>query len=870
MITVPAINQTFLYKYLRAFILIIIPFISFAQADTANYITLQASHKYDRKDSYKKKWGEHYRKEWATPVQFRKVMLDTLNGGLKPYEAGGGRQSKSLRLRDKEGREYVLRSVDKSFGKALPEIYQGTFLEDIINDQVSIGHPYAALTIPILAEAAGIYHTNPVIVFIPKQAALDSFNNDFGDQLYLFEQRPDENWETAPNFGNSKNIVGTEKLFTELSEDNDHSVDQLAYVRARLFDFFIGDWGRHEDQWRWASFSQKDASGKKGDEKIYKPVPRDRDQAYTKFDGKWLKTTLSIADLDHLQSFDKTIPDINTFNFAARNLDRRLATQPTLQQWMEIAKDMQRSLTDAVIETAIKQMPPEIFNISGNELIANLKSRRKFLSEYAATYYKFLARNVDVVGSDKKELFRVQRINDNETIVKVYKLKVIGDSTDKLIYERKFYTPETEEIRLYGMGDDDVFLLDGKTNEGILVRVVGGMGNDVVEDRSFVSGNNRLTQVYDTDKKGFQTSGETRLHITDDSVKNSYEYRSFDYDKKGFGIKPGFFSITFGWGATLHDWKKEPAGKEHRMKIKYSINRQAVYIDHRTTFYQLLGKWNAYVGAGAGIPHVVNFFGIGNETSFSKFNRRFFRLRSHEYYGKLGLNRFFGNSQIEVDGFFQSIKIIPDSTRIISRFIHTGNGFADLSRKYFIGAGLTYKYQNTDHAIIPSKGFRLMTAASYTYNLKTPANSFTRLSSDVSVYIPIVKFISLAIRAGGAANVGDAEFYQLNILGSHDNLRGYRKYRFYGKQMFYNNNEIRMMFDARTKIFNGKYGFVTFFDNGRVWYPGENPTATGSGTWHSAYGAGAFVSLFNKIILSGTMGISKEDKVLSMYIGFYF
>ncbi|HET6766188.1 MAG TPA: ShlB/FhaC/HecB family hemolysin secretion/activation protein, partial [Chitinophagaceae bacterium] len=147
----------------------------------------------------------------------------------------------------------------------------------------------------------------------------------------------------------------------------------------------------------------------------------------------------------------------------------------------------------------------------------------------------------------------------------------------------------------------------------------------------------------------------------------------------------------------------------------------------------------------------------------------------------------------------------------------------------------------------------------------TPDNSFTRLSSDASVYIPVLKNVSFAIRAGGAANIGDAEFYQLNILGSHDNLRGYRKYRFYGKQSFYNDNELRFIFNARNKIFNGKYGLVTFVDNGRVWQPGEN-----SNTWHMGYGFGGFVSLFNKVILSGSYGISKEDKVTSFYIGFYF
>ncbi|HEX6845416.1 MAG TPA: BamA/TamA family outer membrane protein [Chitinophagaceae bacterium] len=857
--TVPAINRINLFKFLWAFSFLLLPIVIFAQNDTSQYIITEASKKYERHSSYQRKWGEHYRKEWSTPVKFKIVKLDTLAGGLTPYQKGGGRQSQTLRLRDKNGREYVLRSIDKSFGKALPEIYQGTFIESIINDQVTIGHPYAAVTIPPMAEAAGIYHTNPKIIFIPEQPALDSFNKDFANQLYLFEQRPDENWETAPNFGNSKNIVGTEKMFGELLEDNDHSVDQLAYVRARLFDFMIGDWGRHEDQWRWASF-------KKGDEKLYRPVPRDRDQAYTKFDGKWLKTALSMAGLDHLQSFDKTIPDITTYGFPARNLDRRVANEPSLESWTDIAKDIQQSITDDVIKQAIKQLPPEVYRISGPELIEKLKSRRNHLLEYATMYYKFLAKNVDIVGSNKKELFKINRINDNETIVRVYKLKASGDSTNNLIYERKFYTSETEEIRLYGMNDEDVFDLEGNVENGILVRIIGGYGNDVLVDRSTVAGNKKLTQVYDTEKSGFQTSSETRLHIDNDSSINAYEYKSFEYDKKGLITSPGFFSLTIGYGTTKNQWRKEPTGVEHYIKFKYSINRAAFYTDYRSTFYQLLGKWNVFAGAGAGIPSVVNFFGVGNESKLGTYDRRYFRLRSHDYYGRLGINRHFGPVHfLEAGPFYKTVVIKPDSDRYINTFIHEPENNFDLARRHFIGADILYKYQNTDHPILPSKGFRFLGSAAYTHNLNNSDHSFANFSGDAAVYMPLVKFISLAVRAGGAANIGEAEFYQLNQLGSHDNLRGYRKYRFYGKQSFYNNNELRFMFDAKTKVFNGKYGFVTFYDNGRVWQPGEN-----SNTWHSAYGAGAFISLFNKIILSGSYGISKEDNVISVYFGFYF
>ncbi len=181
-------------------------------AADSQYKIVVAGKQYATSERHQRRWGKHYRQEWNTPVKVKVAMLDTLAGGLTPYEQGGGRQSLTLRLKDARGKEYVLRSIDKSFGKALPEVVQGTFIETIANDQASIGHPYAALTISPMMEAAGIYHTNPEIVFIPRQPRLGGFNVTFGDKLYLFEQRPDGNWEEAPNFGYSKKIIGTEKL----------------------------------------------------------------------------------------------------------------------------------------------------------------------------------------------------------------------------------------------------------------------------------------------------------------------------------------------------------------------------------------------------------------------------------------------------------------------------------------------------------------------------------------------------------------------------------------------------------------------------------------------------------------------------------
>ena len=44
-----------------------------------------------------------------------------------------------------------------------------------------------------------------------------------------------------------------------LEEDLDHRVDARGFLRARLMDVFLGDYDRHEGQWRWARYD--DANG---------------------------------------------------------------------------------------------------------------------------------------------------------------------------------------------------------------------------------------------------------------------------------------------------------------------------------------------------------------------------------------------------------------------------------------------------------------------------------------------------------------------------------------------------------------------------------------------------------------------------------
>lgn len=761
-------------------------------------ITVVAGKQYNTSKAHQRRWGKHYREEWATPVSFKMVILDTLAGGLTPYAEGGGRQSRSLRLKDANGREYVLRSIDKTYSKALPEIARGTFIEHIANDQVSIAHPFSALTIAPMAEAAKILHTDPQIFFLPKQPGLAQYNDAYGDQLYLFEQRPDENWETAANLGNSPNIISTEKLLERLLKNNDNQVDQVLYVRSRLFDFFIGDWGRHEDQWRWASHAS-------GGNTLYKPIPRDRDQAYTKFDGSLLGIIKNIAG-DHLQSFNDRISNINTFNFPARNLDRRMANEVTLGQWITQAKELKEVLTDTLIASAIKQLPPETFPISGPEIISKLRSRRDHLEEYAAKYYHFIAREVDIPASVGNELIEVNSLGDTAVSVVLYAEK-------KPFYSRIFYTNETKEIRIYGLGGEDRYLVSGKLPRSLRVRLIK------------------------------------------DSSANAYRYDGFTYNKKG--LKPlAFYSnddhiyLGLEYGLTRYGWRKAPFASQQKINAKYSITEKGLSFTYEGRFVEAVGKWDLDLYGNFDQVRWYNYYGLGNESVNLKTARVLNRLRTKELIGKLGLSRKIGNyNKLGVSGFFQSVQIRNNSA-FDQNLLPTTDSL--LSTKQFAGAQLDYSFLVVNDSLLPTKGFGLSTAISYTGNIHNK-NNFMRYTAHVQAYLPFTKTLGIAIRGGGATLAGTPEFYQYNTIGGGQTVRGFHRPRFYGKTTVYDQNELRWIKDVKSYLYSGKFGLLAFYDLGRVWMPGES-----SNTWHSAYGGGIILSPFNKISVSVGYGISTD------------
>jgi hypothetical protein len=814
-----------------------------------------AGKEYKRSSYHNFFWGDHYRKEWTTAVRVNNFYLDTAKGGLTPTETGGGRQTKTLRVKNKNGKEYVLRSVNKNFGQALPDEARGTFMSNIARDQASIGHPFAAIVILPLAEAIGIYHTTPVIVFVPEQPALGDYNKEYGNQLYLFEERPDENQEDAPNFGNSVNLIGSEKLFEHIWKDNDNHVDQTAFVRARLFDMVIGDWGRHPDNWRWAKFEI-------GKSNIYRPVPRDRDQAFTKIDG--LYPSLAGSFYKPLQGFDRTIKDVPGWNKHAIPVDRYFLTDLTKEEWIKQAQIIQQALTDTLISSSVRLMPAEMFAISGNNIIEKIKSRRDHLQEYAAAYYKHLSERFDLAGTQDRELFTIDRINRHETRIEIFKITKEGEVKKEPFYSRILNNNETREVRIYSLETSDKILVKGtREKTPMKIRIIDPEGTDSISFEKDHSENEVV--VHRGKKYEYDTAHKEKLEITLRPFISSSRYEVFDrnplklFPRTGLKVLASFTYIP-------QPWRKDEYENSQHLCFNYGVLRNAFNFGYIGRWGRLFGTWDFVIKARMDAPAVENYFGTGNDTKFTNKTTNYYRTYSERIYAGIGIERNIKKvHHFEFSLIGQSIKVHRRGKNYIND-AQTAIDPSVFDRKNFAGIEGGYTFLKVDNQVFPFAGVGVSIGAGYVRNIDDN-RSFAKALLSSTVFIPFSKQFSLAVRAGGGTLSGTADYYNLNSLGGGGSgeMRGYDRERFYGKHSFYLNNDLRWVFDTKNFLYNGKAGLLAFYDMGRVWMPGEV-----SKTMHGSYGFGAIFIPYNRFALSVTYGISSEATHLNFKTGFYF
>lgn len=166
-----------------------------------------------------------------------------------------------------------------------------------------------------------------------------------------------------------------------------------------------------------------------------------------------------------MQHFDYTIKDVPALNWEMRHIDRFFTNALTLDDWLHAAKYLQQSLTDNIIAQSVRQLPAPVYEVSGKELIEKLKSRRDKLHEYAKDYYRFLATEVVIPGSNDREYFDVKRLDSGKTEVAVYRISDKGETEAAPYYRRTFLPGETKEIRIFGKDGHDEYNVKEGSNK---------------------------------------------------------------------------------------------------------------------------------------------------------------------------------------------------------------------------------------------------------------------------------------------------------------------------------------------------------------------------------------------------------------------
>jgi hypothetical protein len=820
-------------------------------------ITVPASKKFPLISGLKRYFlGQNYRAEWSTPVNMKVFHITREKGGFTIKGLGGGKQTKSLHLVDKNGKQYVLRAIEKNPTKAIPEQFRGTLAADIVTEFNSGSHPYAALTIPPMGKSLDVVTPHPELFFVPDDPALGFYRPLFSNTVCLLEER-------NPSIDGS-DTKSTAKVFNKLIEENDHRADQFAVLRARLLDILTGDFDRHFDQWKWATNDT-------GKGQLYYPIPRDRDQVFFYSDGKLLKI-ISKNVLPYLRGFHHTISKVDWLGFSAKDFDRLFLTDLDGDEWRKTIREFQQSLSDTEIRSAVRKLPPEIYAINGETIVSKLISRRGSMEQVGMQYYKFISRNVNVVGSNEKEFFQVTP-TEGGIQVRVYARENRND-TSFIMYNRVFKFADTYEIRLYGLNGDDLFYIDDKADSKIKIRIIGGRGNDTFD----IHGNVRNI-VYDMNLEGnfIKHTSRTKNRLSKDPPVNSYNILGFKYNKTHFPqIEFGFnsddgFVAGLGFTRITHGFRNEPYATSQKFSALYSLNK-ATRINYLGEFNHIVRDFDLLLIGEWRLPGLNNFFGMGNTTvknpalDYDFYRTRFRAMELQTLMRK----RYFEKLHIMLGPYFYqySAKYKDNENRILGKFAQYNLDSADIfSTKNYLGAKFAVRIDNRNNDIFPTRGVFWVSEVISTAGITSGSDNYSRATTDMTIFASLndpARVVAVVGLGAGRILTKNFEYFQSLALGAGtNNLHGFRKNRYLGRSTAYGSFELRVkVMDINSYTLRGPLGLTGFYDIGRVWLKGQE-----SRRWHGAYGGGFYMTPFNLFYISAMVGFSPKEKLINFTLG---
>ncbi len=817
--------------------------------------TVVAGEHYSAGSVHRFLFGNDYRKLWTTPIQIAELDCTQYGGGLTATRRVGGQQTRGLAFQSADGRSFTFRGLDKDPSDILPPDYQGTIVDRILQDQIASSLPGGTVAVPPILEAAGVLHAEPFLVVLPDDPALGEYREMFGGLLGTFEEYPVANEERSPGTHGATEIINGEEMWKRMDASAETRPDSRALLKARLIDILIGDWDRHRGQWRWAKLPN--------DEK-WQPIPEDRDQAFVRFEGVVINA--GQIRLPQFVSFEEDYPGIEGLTWNGRDVDRRILVDLEKPVWDEVSAELKAKITDDVIADAIGRLPDEYEALEGGYLQTALRKRRDALPEVADKFYRFLAHDVDIHGTDRDDVVSIASTSDGNVHVSLEPMPGPGSHTFKY-YSRTFHPDETDEIRIYLGGGDDKIVADGES-EKIVVRIIPEEGDDSLA----LSGQADL-RISDADGIEVPRVGKS-VHVDARPYTAPVREKAEWIPPRDWGRRNIFypwisansdigFLFVLAWQSEGYGFRQDPYADRHLVRIGYATKAGGFGGDYRGEFRRENSRsYSGLYVRGSGLDF-LHFYGFGNETEVTE-DEDFYKVKQSLYkiepsYTMPVAGDVMGTIRANVT--YAKTKL--DGNHLINQVQPYG---AEDFLQYGAGVGLSYDTRDSD--IAPMRGAHVTVDGTVFPQLSDVVSTFGEVHGEAAYYQPIgiLTTPTLALRAGGKKIWREFPYHEAAYVGGSRSVRGFPQQRFAGDASSYGSAELRIPVSRIYLFVPGNLGIFGLYDIGRVYLDDES-----SDTWHSSYGGGLWATFINTAnTASLAIAASEEDTRLYLIAGFAF
>lgn len=787
--------------------------------------------------------GDFYSAAFALKLPYEVLDLATEQGGLTLHRVGGSGQTNSLRARDASGGDWAIRSTTKDSTRMLPRpFHRVDALSRLLAHGYTANHPEAALAVAPLAQAAGLLHPVPRLMFLPRQERLGAWGDFISDEVVLLEQRPNEpdEGELPAHLGGAARFRDFDELLERLhGKPWKHHLDQEAMLRARLLDVLIGDWDRHKGQWRFAGYEEP------GGGLRYLPVPIDRDQAFSSWDGAGLAVArLMVAQARSLQPYDADVGPLDWLLHNARDVDAALLNRLTREQWLETAAGLQAALTDDVIDAAFRSTwHAQTYALDGARIAEALKARRDQLPALASAFYARVAASVDVTGSEKDDRFELAYEGAGRL-----RVTVRARDQEAPFFERVFEPRETSELSLYALGGDDVLTVRGAPHDAVVVRFVGGPGDDAVTAERALEA--PALHVYDSEHGArIDPAVTARDERSSDAALNQYDPAEnhapdFGTFTPGLLVNPDNGLYLGGvYSHVVPGWKQSPFAQRHDLGSYFATATLGAVFSYRGLFPRSAKGLDQQLDLQLASPsHTRNFFGFTNTRLPDAATPDWFRVRQGRVDTRWGLTHTFAAERSRAGVQLLGQAIVTEATH--GRFVTVSPdvGPDALGPRYFAGARVFVETNTFDSLTLPRRGLALHASAEGRADVVKGGDFSITYRAGGAAAIPIdraQRFVLLT-RVLAEGIVGAYPFYFAPTLGELQ-LRAYRQEQLAGTFVFAHTSDLRVDVVRFESVLPGTLGINLAVDHGRAFGPRL------SNAWHVSLGGGVWWSLVDTL-----------------------